>query len=85
MNARKLAKMANQIAANLDFGSHEAQSVAEVADHLLRFWTGDMRKELAEAHERGAVELSEIAALALDAASRPGATPQVSGPGGDAG
>lgn len=85
MNDLKLARMANQIAANLDYGSHEAQSVADVADHLLRFWTRDMRKELSEAHERGAVELSKIAALALDAATRPGAAPQVSGTGGDAG
>jgi hypothetical protein len=44
-----------------------------------------MRAELAESHARGTVTLTEVAALALTTATRPGAAPQVSGTGGDAG
>lgn len=85
MNAEKLARMANQIAANIEYGPNKPQAVADVADHLLRFWTPGMRTELAESHARGAVELTEVAALALTTAMRPGAMPQISSPGGDAG
>jgi NADH-dependant formate dehydrogenase delta subunit FdsD len=85
MNVEKLARMANQIAANLDYGSHQARAVADTADHLLRFWTPAMREELAEGCASGSVELSGIAAQALDVATRPGSAPQVSGTGGDAG
>jgi hypothetical protein len=77
--------MANQIAVNLDYGPNKVQAVAGVAEHLLRFWTPKMRVELAESHARGAVELTQIAALALKTAMQPGAKPQVSGTGGDAG
>jgi NADH-dependant formate dehydrogenase delta subunit FdsD len=85
MNVEKLAHMANQIAANFAHGPHAAEAVADVADHLLRFWTPEMRAELAESHARGAVELTRVAALALTTAMRPGATPQMSDTGGDAG
>ena len=85
MNVDKLAKMANQIAANFDYGPNKAQAIAGVADHLLRFWTRDMRADLAESHARGAVQLTEIAAQALETATQPGAAPQISGTGGDAG
>ena len=85
MNVEKLARMANQIGANLDDGSHHTRAVADTADHLLRFWTREMRLELAEGVSNGVVKLSPIAADALDAALRPGAAPQMSGPGGDAG
>lgn len=85
MNVEKLARMANQIAANLEYGPNKAQAVAGVADHLLRFWSRDMRAELAEGHASGAVELTEVAALALTTAMQPGATPQMNDTGGDAG
>jgi formate dehydrogenase subunit delta len=85
MNVEKLARMVNQIAANFECGPNKVQAVADVADHLLRFWTREMRAELAESHARGTVELTEVAALALTTATRPGATPQMSDTGGDAG
>ena len=85
MNVEKLAKMANQIAATMQYGSNKAQAVAGVADHLLRFWTRGMRAELAEGHARGDVELTEVAELALTTALRPGARPEMDDTGGDAG
>jgi hypothetical protein len=84
MNAEKLARMANQIVANLQYGTqHEA--VATAADHLLRFWNTPMRQTLAQAYARGAVQLSEVAALALATALGPNAHPRKDEPGGDAG
>lgn len=85
MNVEKLARMANQIAANIDYGPNKAQAVAGVADHLLRFWTRQMRTELAEGHSRGDVGLTEVAELALAMAMRPGAAPEMNDTGGDAG
>ena len=85
MNVEKLARMANQIAANFEYGPNKAQAVAGVADHLLRFWTREMRAELAEGDARGDVELTEVAELALATAMRPGATPQMNDTGGVAG
>jgi hypothetical protein len=85
MDIEKLARMANQIAANLDDGTHEARAVADVADHMLRFWTPEMRAGLAEGHADGVARLSDVAVRALEVATRPGAAPQVSGTGGDAG
>jgi formate dehydrogenase subunit delta len=85
MNVEKLARMANQIAANFEYGANKVQAVAGIADHLLRFWTPEMRAELAEGHARGTVELVEAAALALTTATQPGARPRATGTGGDAG
>jgi hypothetical protein len=76
--------MANQIAANLQYGT-QAEAVATAADHLLRFWNPVMREQLAHAHERGSVELTEVAALALATALTPGVKPRKDEPGGDAG
>ncbi len=84
-NIAKLARMANQIAANFDYGRNRTRAVADVADHLLRFWTPRMRDELAASHARGGVQLTEVAALALTTARRPGAAPEMSDTGGDAG
>lgn len=83
MNVDKLARMANQIAANL--GPNKEKAVAGVADHLLRFWTPAMRAELARSHSDGTVELTEIAALGVAATMRPGAKPESKDTGGDAG
>ena len=35
--------MANQIAANSDYGPDKKKLAATVADHLTRFWTPEMR------------------------------------------
>ncbi len=85
MNVEKLARMANQIAANLYYGSNKEQAAAGGADHLLRFWTPEMRAELAEGHARGTVELTDVAGLGLSAATQPGAAPNKHDTGGDAG
>jgi hypothetical protein len=84
MNAEKLARMANQIVANLQFGT-EAEVVHATADHLMRFWNRPMRHELAQGHAEGTVELSEIAARALAVALQPDAKPDKDDTGGDAG
>jgi len=66
MNVEKLVKMANQIAANSDYGSDKEKVAAVVADHLTRFWTPAMRKAIIESHQRKAVELTPMAARAVD-------------------
>ena len=43
MDVEKLVKMANQIAANSDYGPDKEKVAATVADHLTRFWTPAMR------------------------------------------
>lgn len=65
MDVEKLARMANQIAANLYYGTDKAKGVAAVADHLRRFWTPSMRAALVDAHRRNVVDLSELVTLAL--------------------
>ncbi len=41
-----LAKMANQIAANLGGGRDLDETARLTAEHLRKFWTRDMRKQL---------------------------------------
>jgi formate dehydrogenase subunit delta len=66
MDVEKLARMANQIAANFHYGADKAKEAAGVADHLRRFWSSSMRAELVEAHRRNAVDLNELATLAVE-------------------
>lgn len=65
MDVEKLARMANQIAANLYYGVDEPKHAAAVADHLRRFWNSGMRAALVEAHRRNGVDLSEPVVRAL--------------------
>jgi hypothetical protein len=65
MDTKKLVRMANQIAANLDYGQDRAQLCASVADHLRRFWSPDMRQEIVAQHRAGTAELGEAAAAAV--------------------
>ena len=65
MDVAKLARMANQIATNFDYGPDKEKVVAGIVDHLSRFWSPSMRAELVEAHRKDAVELSELAARAI--------------------
>jgi hypothetical protein len=51
MDTEKLVRMANQIAANSDYGSDKDKIAATVADHLTRFWTPAMRKAVIEGHQ----------------------------------
>jgi formate dehydrogenase subunit delta len=66
MDVEKLARMANQIAANFSYGAEKTKEAAGVADHLRRFWSPSMRVALVDAHRRNAVDLTELAALALE-------------------
>jgi formate dehydrogenase subunit delta len=66
MDVEKLVKMANQIAANSDYGSDKDKVAAVVADHLTRFWTPAMRVAIIEGHKKKLVELSPVAARAVE-------------------
>jgi formate dehydrogenase subunit delta len=65
MNPTKLVRMANDIAANFDWGPDRARAVAGVADHLSRFWSPYMLDEMAEHMRSGDTELSALAEQAL--------------------
>ena len=66
MDVEKLVKMANQIAANSDYGSDKDKIAAVVADHLTRFWTPAMRVAIIEGHKKKLVDLSPVAARAVE-------------------
>jgi formate dehydrogenase subunit delta len=65
MKVEKLVRMANQIAANFEYGPDKAKSAAGVADHLRRFWTPSMLRQIIEYHQGGDTALSEVAAMAV--------------------
>ena len=58
--------MANQIADNFAYGDRD-KAVAGVLDHLVRFWTLDMKRSIIEQHKAGDIGLNEIAAEAVEA------------------
>jgi len=64
--SNKLVRMANQIADNFDYGDRD-KAVAGVLDHLVRFWTMDMKRSIIEQHRAGTPVLNEIAAAAVEA------------------
>jgi hypothetical protein len=66
MDIEKLVKMANQIAANSDYGPDRDKIAATVAEHLTRFWTPAMRKAIIEGHRQKLVDLSPTAARAVE-------------------
>lgn len=66
MDVEKLARMANQIAANLDYGADKEKVAAAAADHLKRFWNSSMRAAVIEGHSRQALDLSPLAARAVE-------------------
>ncbi|HEU4617308.1 MAG TPA: formate dehydrogenase subunit delta [Gammaproteobacteria bacterium] len=65
MDTKKLVRMANQIAANLDYGQDRAALVQSVADHLRRYWTPDMKQEIVAQQRAGSAELNEAAGMAV--------------------
>jgi formate dehydrogenase subunit delta len=65
MNVEKLVRMANQIAANLDYGPDKDKAAAGVADHLKRFWTPAMCAKIIESYQRDANDLSDLAKQAV--------------------
>ena len=62
----KLARMANQIADNFDYGNRD-KAIAGVLDHLVRFWTPEMKRTIIDQQRTGAVSLNPIAAAAVTA------------------
>ena len=66
INVDKLAKMANQIAANSDYGSDKKKIAATVAEHLSRFWTPEMRAAIVAGHAQNRLDLSPVAAGAVE-------------------
>ena len=71
MDVEKLVKMANQIAANSDYGSDKEKIAATIADHLTRFWTPAMRKAIIEGHAGKRVDLTPMAAQAVEKLALP--------------
>jgi formate dehydrogenase subunit delta len=65
MDVDKLVRMANQIAANFEYGADEGKVAADVADHLRRFWTPEMRAQIIQYRTGGGTGLNKIAALAV--------------------
>jgi formate dehydrogenase subunit delta len=66
MNVDKLVKMANQIAANSDYGPDKDRLAAVIADHITRFWTPAMRKTIIEGHSKQLIDLTPMAARAVE-------------------
>ena len=64
--SNKLVRMANQIADNFDYGDRD-KAVAGVLDHLMRFWTLDMKRSIIDQHRSGSIGLNGIAAEAVAA------------------
>lgn len=67
MDVDKLVRMANQIAANFDGGTDEARAVAGVADHIKRFWSPQMRKQIVAHWKEQPAGLSPRASAAVEA------------------
>lgn len=65
MQVEKLVRMANPIAANSDYGPDKEKAVAGVVDHIQRFWTPLMCKEIAGYNDSGDIQLSEVAGKAV--------------------
>jgi formate dehydrogenase subunit delta len=67
VGSNKLVRMANQIADNFNYGADREKAVAGVLDHLMRFWTLDMKRSIIELQRSGGTDLNEIAAAAVEA------------------
>ena len=67
MDADKLVRMANQIAANFDGGSDEAHAVASVTDHITRFWSPLMKNQVIVRWKERPADLTPRAAAAIEA------------------
>jgi formate dehydrogenase subunit delta len=65
MEVEKLVRMANQIAANFEYGRDKDKAAAGVADHLRRFWTPSMRAQIIDGYRQDAIDLSDLAKLAV--------------------
>lgn len=65
MDIKKLVRMANQIAQNLDYGPDKDKVIDATADHLGRFWSPPMKQLIVQHYRQGDAELSDIAARAV--------------------
>ena len=61
--------MANQIADNFETGDRE-YAIAGVLDHLTRFWTLDMKKQIVAHQRAGNTGLNEVADAAITELAR---------------
>ena len=66
MDIEKLVRMANQIAANFDYGPDKEKVAAATADHLKRFWTPSMLALIIEGHRQKLLDLTPVAARAVE-------------------
>ena len=66
MDVDKLVRMANQIAANLDYGPDKEQVAVAAADRLKRFWNSTMLAAIVERHSKKLFDLSPVAARAVE-------------------
>jgi formate dehydrogenase subunit delta len=66
MDIDKLVRMANQIAANSDYGPDKDKIAVTVADHLTRFWTPAMRDAVIEGHRKKLLDLTPVAGRAVE-------------------
>ena len=64
LNIQKLIKMANQIADNFYVGD-DAAAVAGTADHLTRFWSLEMKKQIVAHFREESTGLNQIAEAAV--------------------
>ena len=67
MDVDKLVRMANQIAANFEGYRDEEQAVAGVTDHMRRFWSPLMHKQIIERWRARPGDLTPRAARAIEA------------------
>ena len=61
----RLVRMANQIAMNLGTGRSPEQAAHLIAEHLRKFWTPDMRRQLANYAVQDGEQLDPALRLAL--------------------
>lgn len=66
MDVDKLVRMANQIAANLDYGPDKEKVAVAAADHLKRFWNSTMRAAVIAGQEKKLLDLTPVAARAVE-------------------
>ena len=61
----QLVKMANQIALNFAAWGHDARVAQKTGEHLLKFWTPAMNRQLLEHWRAGGEGLSPAVSLLL--------------------
>ena len=70
----QLVKMANQIALNFAAWGDEALVAQKTGEHLLKFWTPAMNRQLLEHWRAGGEDLSPVVSLVLAAMAQQAAS-----------